>query len=266
MIALTFRARAGERFFHYLFIVANFVGLLAYYAMASDLGFLVIREANQVTRSGAFRQIFWPKYVFWVVEFPAVLLALGILSGISWASVLFNVALSWIWIIAYLVAAFTPTKYKWGFFAFGIMAQIVLGISMLLQGMRSANRVGSKSHYLGLAGWTNFLWLLYSLAWALSDGGNRIGVTASFIWFGILDIMLLTVVGFAVVFLSAKWDYHRLNIAFTQYGRVPATTGTFPEKEAVATPAGAPVGGHVGDPVGAPVGAPAGAHVGSSAV
>ncbi len=263
---MKYRARAGERFFHYIFIIANLVGLIAYYAMASDLAWRVVRESNQVSHSGLFRQIFWAKYVFWVVEFPAVILALGILSGVSWATIVFHIVLSWVWIISFLVGAFTATNYKWGFFAFGIMAQIALGVSMLYRGMRSSDRVGSKSHYLGLAGWTNFLWLLYSLAWALSDGGNRIGVTASFIWWGILDIMLLTVVGFAVVVLSSKWDYNRLNIAFTQYGRVPATTGTFPEKEAVATPAGGNVGGPVGGPVGGNVGAPVGAPVGSSAV
>ncbi|KAK3903848.1 hypothetical protein C8A05DRAFT_42979 [Staphylotrichum tortipilum] len=235
-IALQYRARAGERFFHYLFIVANFVGVIAYFAMASDLAFSAIQQADQVGRSGAVRQIFWAKYVFWVVAFPAVLLALGILSGISWASVVFNVALSWIWIISYLVAAFTATGYKWGFFAFGTVAYILLAVSTLTDGLKGADRAGVKRDYLALAGWLNLLWLLYPIAWALSDGGNYIGVTAGFIWFGILDILLLTGIGFAVLFFARRWDYGRLNIAFTQYGRVPAREGTFPEKHAAAPP------------------------------
>jgi bacteriorhodopsin len=247
LIALQFRARAGERFFHYLFIIANFAGLLAYYAMASDLAWVPIRQANQIARSGLLRQIFWAKYVFWVVEFPIVLIALGVLSGIAWATIAFHVALSWTWVLAYLVAALTPTKYKWGFFAFGLVAQIYLAVSTLRDGMTSANRVGIRRDYSALAGWVNLLWLLYPIAWALSDGGNYIGVTASFIWFGILDILLLTVVGFAFVFLSRRWDYGRLNIAFTQYGRVPAAQGTFPEKQAQGVapapdPAATPVG------------------------
>ncbi|KAK4240312.1 hypothetical protein C8A03DRAFT_13377 [Achaetomium macrosporum] len=237
LYALKFRARAGERFFHYLFIIANLVGLIAYYAMASDLAWDPVRQANQVGRSGVIRQIFWAKYVFWVVAFPTIIIALGVLSGIAWATIFFNVALSWVWIIGYLVAAYTPSNYKWGFFAFGLLAQIFLALSTLQHGLRSATRVGIKGDYFALAGWVNLLWLLYPIAWGLSDGGNYIGVTPSFIWFGILDVLLLTGVGFGIVFLSRRWDYGRLNIAFTQYGRVPHHPGTFPEKNTTATPA-----------------------------
>ena len=72
------------------------VGALAYYAQASDLGYVVVRQANQVRR-GYSRQIFWPKYVYWTVSFPAAILALGILSGVSWATMFYSVALSWVW-------------------------------------------------------------------------------------------------------------------------------------------------------------------------
>lgn len=206
--------------------------------MASDLAWSLIPQANQLGHSGLLRQIFWAKYVFWVVLFPTVIIALGVLSGISWATILFNVFLSWVWIIAYLVAAYTPSNYKWGFFAFGTLAWLFLALSTLRHGAKSADRVGIKKDYFSLAAWTNFLWMMYPLAWGLSDGGNRIGVVPSFIWFGILDVLLLTGLGFAIVFMSRRWDYGRLNIAFTQYGRVPASTGTFPEK--APAPASAP--------------------------
>ncbi|GAB1312970.1 hypothetical protein MFIFM68171_03180 [Madurella fahalii] len=237
LYGLKYRARAGERFFHYLFIVAAFVGLIAYFAMASDLAWDVILQANQVTRSGNTRQIFWAKYVFWVVAFPAVTIALGVISGIAWATIFFNVALSWVWVISYLVAAYTPSNYKWGFFAFGALAHIFLALSTMQHGLSSARRVGIRRDYTFLAGWTNLLWLLYPIAWGLSDGGNYIGVTASFIWFGILDLLLVTGTAFVIVFLSRRWDYNSLNIAFTQYGRVPARAGTFPEKDAPGTTA-----------------------------
>jgi bacteriorhodopsin len=211
---------------------------MAYYAMASDLAWSPVRQSNQLGRSGLIRQIFWAKYVLWVVMFPAIIVALGILSGVAWATIAYNVALSWVWIIGYLVAAYTPSNYKWGFFAFAMLAQIFLALSIMQHGLRSASRVGIKRDYLMLAGWTNFLWLLYPIAWGLSDGGNYIGVTPSFIWFGILDVLLLTGVGFAFILLSRRWDYGRLNIAFTQYGRVPHQPGAFPEKETAAPVAG----------------------------
>jgi bacteriorhodopsin len=93
-----------------------------------------------------------------------------------------------------------------------------------------------------LAGWLNLLWLMYPIAFGLSDGGNRIGVVGGFVFFGVLDLLMIPVLAAAVLMLSRRWDYSRLNIAFTQYGRVARSEGTYPEK---AAPAAA--GGVVGD-------------------
>jgi len=217
--ALSFKPLHGERVFHYLFKVSLLVGAISYFAMASDLGFLPIAAANEKDRDAS-RQIFFAKYIYWVVSFPTAILSLGLMSGVSWATIVFNIFVSWIWVVAYLVSAFTTTNYKWGFFAFGTVSFVSLAVSMMTTGLTSAKRVGSSSHYLMLAGWTCFLWLQYPLAFGLSDGGNRITVTAGFIWFGILDILMVPLLAFAILFFSRKWDYGKMNLHFTQYGRV----------------------------------------------
>lgn len=199
--------------------------------MAANLAWDVVSQRNQVRHHGPTRQIFWAKYVLWVVSFPAAILAMGILSGVSWATIVFNIFLSWIWVIGYLVATYVPSNYKWGFFAFAFLAHIFLAFETLFRARRSANRVGINRDYMMLSGWTNLLWLLYPIAWGVSDGGNVIGVTKSMIFFGILDVLFITTLSYAFVFLSRRWDYSRLNIAFTQYGRVPIA-GTYPEKHA----------------------------------
>jgi len=238
--AHSFKARAGERFFHYLFTIANLVGAITYFALASDLGFSVVSVSNNLNY-GLTRQIFFAKYINWVVSFPSVILALGVLSGVSWATIFYNIAFSWAWIISYLVGAYTTTNYKWGFFAFGTVAWIALAISTLTTGRTSAARVDISRDYILLAGWVNLLWLLYPIAWGLSDGGNKIGVTPGSVFFGVLDVLLIPVLTYATVVLSRKWDYNRLNIAFTQYGRVATSTGTFPEKAVAPAPATAAV-------------------------
>lgn len=63
--------------------------------MASDLAWDVISQVDQPQHGN--RQIFFAKYVYWVVSFPIVTLALGLISGISWASIFYNIALSWTW-------------------------------------------------------------------------------------------------------------------------------------------------------------------------
>jgi bacteriorhodopsin len=61
----------------------------------------------------------------------------------------------------------------------------------------------------------NVLWFLYPIAFGLTDGGNKIGVTGGFIFFGILDILSVPILSFAVLFFARKWDYRKLSIAFS---------------------------------------------------
>jgi bacteriorhodopsin len=229
---LTFVARSGEKIFHYLFNIALLVGSIAYFAQASDLGYALVHEVNA---NPGTRQIFWPKYVNWVVSFPSVVTALGLLSGVPWATIVYNIFLSWTWVVSYLVSAFTVSNYKWGFFAFGSVSWLLLAFNTI-SAASSAKRVGVARDHTLLSCWVNLLWLLYPIAFGLTDGGNRIGVTPGFIFFGVLDVFLVPVLSFAFLFMARRWDYGQLNLAFTRYGRVH-NAGQFPEK---TTTAGAP--------------------------
>lgn len=232
--ALGFRARFGEKIFHYIFTITLLAGTIAYYAHAADLGWTIRAVANSRPSPLWFRQIFWVKYVYHLVEFPAIAIALGLLSGVSWASIAYNVALAWTWIVAYIIAALTTSNYKWGFFAFGTFAYLILAYNTLLHGRTGANRVGVARDYSMLAGWTNLIWLCYPIAFGVSDGGNVIGVTPGAIFFGVLDFLLAPLIALGFLVLSRNWDYGRLNLAFTRYGRVHHA-GDHPEKATTAT-------------------------------
>lgn len=84
-------------------------------------------------------------------------------------------------------AAATPTNYKWGYYTIGTVAWLILVLGSFTIGRTSAARLGVSGHYLLLAGWVNLIWLLYPIAFGISDGGNVIGITQSFIFYGILD-------------------------------------------------------------------------------
>jgi bacteriorhodopsin len=130
-----------------------------------------------------------------------------LLSGVSWATIIFNIALSWIWVASWLSGALVHSTYKWGFFVFGTFSYFVLAASLLFTGIVTAKRANITTHYLGLGGWLVFLWFLYPIAWGLDDGGNVIRVTSGFIFFGILDILMVPPLAFAFLALSTKWDY-----------------------------------------------------------
>ncbi|KAK7757906.1 hypothetical protein SLS62_000284 [Diatrype stigma] len=233
--AASFRARFGEKIFHYIFSITLLAGTIAYYANAADLGYTVVGVVNDSPATSWTRQVFWVKYVYWLVEFPAIAIALGLLSGVSWATIFYNVALSWTWVVSYIISSLTTSNYKWGFFAFGTVAWLVLAYNTFFYGRTGATRVGVARDHTLLAGWVNFLWLIYPIAFGISDGGNTIGVTPGAIFFGVLDVLLAPVVAFGFLVFARNWDYGRLNLAFTRYGRV-YDAGQHPEKTSTATP------------------------------
>jgi bacteriorhodopsin len=215
MTALCFTVHESKRVFHYLFTVVLLVGSITYYSQAADLGFRVVPQADNLV-NGATRQIFYAKYINWAVSFPCISLALGLLSGISWNTIICNMAITWIWVATYLAAAYTTTEYKWGFFAFGTFSCIILLMSTMNECREEAQRIGIGRDYLVLASWPSFLWLLYPVAFGLTDGGNVIGVTAGFIFTGILDI-LTVIFSFVLLFIARRWDWHRLNLDFSEF-------------------------------------------------
>ncbi|EGS22878.1 uncharacterized protein CTHT_0013550 [Thermochaetoides thermophila DSM 1495] len=231
-IALSYIAKQNERIFHRIFTIAYLVGTVAYFAMGSNVGYLDALQPHQVDDNGDNRQMFWVKYVLWAVDFPLVSTALGIASGISWAEILYNVALAWTWIICYLIGTVIGDEYRWALYALGTLAWLLLAENTLVRGTQAAGRVGIKGDYLILAGWANLMWFLYALGYGLTDAGNVIRVTPSFIWFGITDLLLMLGVGFGIIVVFApRWDYGKLNLFFTQYGRVAVQEGNFPEKD-----------------------------------
>ncbi|TVY28484.1 Protein FDD123 [Lachnellula hyalina] len=227
VVGHSYVARSGEKIFHYLFTISLFVGAVAYFTMASDLGSTPI--ATSTGDSGT-RQIFYAKYINWFVGWAPILIAVGLVSGVSWATIIYNIGLSWVWIASWLSGALVATHYKWGFYAFGVFAYFLLVSSLLYTGSITARRLQIKSSYLLLSSWLTFIWVLYAIAYGLDDGGNEISVTSGFIFFGILDVLNVPVIACTVLFLSRNWDYRSLNLYFTQYGRV-AQGGEFPERE-----------------------------------
>ncbi|KAJ5675115.1 uncharacterized protein N7477_005049 [Penicillium maclennaniae] len=147
------------------------------------------------------RQMFWVKYVNWVVAWPSLALCLGLISGVSWTTMLCNIAIALQWPVCYLVGAFVTTSYKWGFFAFGTFGWLILAMSTINESREAAQLLGVDKDYIILSVWLNLLWLLYPIGWSLSDGGNKIGVTGTSVFFGVLDVLMVPGLTFLVLFL-----------------------------------------------------------------
>jgi bacteriorhodopsin len=171
----------------------------------------------------------WNRFLSW----PELIISIGLISGVSWSTIIYNILLLWIFIVCNLIGALTATTYKWGFFTFGTVSSLFLIFSLFITGLPTSTRLGIKNQYLGLASWISFLFLLYPIAWGLCDGGNEISVTSGVVFVGILDVLMVPTVAAGMLFLGRMWDYKALNIYFTQYGRAAMHSGEFLEKKSV---------------------------------
>ncbi|KAI1276571.1 family A G protein-coupled receptor-like protein [Xylaria sp. FL0933] len=202
-----FTSPESNRVFHYLYTLTILIGAVSYYAAASDLGWSAV---------GA-HQVFFVRYVNWAVAFPSAALGLGMLSGVSWVTIITNMTCSWVWGITYAASAYTTTSYKWGFFAFGSFTWLILALSTLNESREAAQRLGIARDYMILSGWANLVWLLYPIAFALSDGAHVLSVTGGFIFIGILDILMMPLWGVCFIILSRNWDYKKLHLNFSEH-------------------------------------------------
>lgn len=208
----------GERIFHYLLTIAAFVGLIAYFSMASDLGSTPVRQYMNNGPGALTRQIFYVRYIYWFVAWPLVLIALLLLTGLSWATILFAVTLLEIWVVSWLCGALVTTSYKWGYFTFGTFAYLVLAYLLLSWGIDSSRRLGASKSYSILAAILVVVWMVYPISWGLNEGSNRLSVTGEMIWYGILDLITVPFYGTLLLLLTRRFD-HSL-FPYTQHGRI----------------------------------------------
>ena len=190
----------------------NFIAAIAYFTKASNLGWAAIpveflRSDPEV--GGLTRQIFYVRYIDWFITVPLLLLALLLTCALPWPTILYTVAMGEIMVVMGLVGALVPTRYKWGFFAFGCAAFLFVVYNVVMEGRPYARSLGADVHraYTMCAYYQIALWFLYPIAWGLSEGGNVIASDSEAIFYGVLD--LLTKPVFSILLL---WSHRNIDI------------------------------------------------------
>jgi len=115
-----------HRIFHYITAAIVMVAAIAYFTMGSNLGFTPIevefhRSSKPVVR-GNYREIFYVRYIDWMITTPLLLLDLLLTAGLPWPTILWVILIDWVMIVTGLVGALVVSIYKWGYFAFGKLA------------------------------------------------------------------------------------------------------------------------------------------------
>ncbi|KAI1795942.1 heat shock protein 30 [Ganoderma leucocontextum] len=254
VIAWTFIRPRGTRVFHQIAVIVLATATIAYFSMGSDLGATPIQpEFNR--GSTIARQIWYVRYIQYFITLPLLLLLLLLATGVSFSDIFTTLFMGWILVVTGLVGALVRSSYKWGYFAFGVLALFYIWYSLLINAPRTTFAVGGamRGRYWSGAAYFSFLLLLYPIAWAICEGSNNISPTGEFIWYGILDILAGPVFLFGFLASLRTVDYTGFGFTSTKYSQTmpyeggggPAmrdTTGhaTGAPTEPVAEPAPAP--------------------------
>jgi len=234
---LAFRKPASDRVFNYITASITMVAAIAYFTMGANLGFTPIgvefhRSNHRV--AGQNREIFYVRYIDWVITTPLLLLDLLLTAGMPWPSILAVILVDEVMIITGLIGALVQSRYKWAYFVFGCAALLYVVYKLAISGRRRAYALGSDVHqvYLSCGILTLFLWFLYPIAWGVSEGGNVIAPDSEAVFYGILDILAKPVFGALLLFGHRGIEPSRLGLRIRDYDHVP-TASTHGEKAPV---------------------------------
>jgi bacteriorhodopsin len=205
---LSMRLKAQDRTLHLFNIAILSTASVAYFCMASDLGFTPI-EVLQGGPGG--RQFWYVRYIDWVITTPLLLTELLLTAGLPMNIIVSSVFADEVMIVCGLIGGLVPTVYKWAFYVFGCVAMFWVFWN-ILSGIKSAEKIGGFKHrrvYIILTAWMLVLWSLYPVAWGLSEGSNSISVTGEMIFYGILDVFAKPGFAALTLFLHRNMDVQK---------------------------------------------------------
>jgi bacteriorhodopsin len=207
----------GNRFFHHITAFATLIAAIAYFTMASNLGWTGItvewhRSNHRV--AGDTRQIFYVRYIEWFLTTPLILSNLFFVAGMPWQSLAQITILSWVMVVTRLVGALVSTTYKWGYFVFGAVTYFYIVYELLFSVRTHATSLGDdiRKAYFFPAALQSLIWLLYPIAWGVCEGGNVIAPDSEAVFYGILDILTIVCIQALLLFGLRDIDSARLGV------------------------------------------------------
>ncbi|KAG8534159.1 uncharacterized protein KY384_001003 [Bacidia gigantensis] len=232
IVGLSFTKPRNHRIFHYITAAITMVAAIAYFTMGADLGETGIKVEfmrNNPKVHGTTREIFYVRYIDWVITTPLLLMDLLLTAALPWPTVMYTILINEIMVITGLIGALVTSSYKWGYFVFGCFAFLWVAWTVTWTARKHANALGADigRTYLICGVWTIFLWFLYPIAWGLSEGGNVIAPDSEAVFYGILDILAKPVFGALLLWGHKDIDPARLGLNIKDYLEDPtsATNG-----------------------------------------
>jgi len=145
-------------------------------------------------------------------------------AGLPWPTIVWVIFMDWVMIITGLIGALTPSRWKWGWWTFGCFAMFYVFYALAGIGRSRAKLLGQDVYrtYMMCGVLTLGVWLLYPVAWAVSEGANIIPPDSEAVFYGVLDLLAKPV--FSMMLIAGHWniDPERLGLSIN-YGDELAT-------------------------------------------
>ncbi|KAL1305966.1 hypothetical protein AAFC00_004103 [Neodothiora populina] len=211
-----------HRVFHYITAAITMVAAIAYFSMASNLGWTPIDvefQRSDPKVRGINREIFYVRYIDWFITTPLLLMDLLLTAGMPWPTILFVILVDEVMIVTGLVGALVRSSYKWGYFTFGCVALLYIVYVLVWEARRHANALGNDVGrvFLLCGSLTTLLWVLYPIAWGVCEGGNVIAPDSEVAFYSVLDLMAKPVFGALLIWGHRDIDPARLGLYIHDY-------------------------------------------------
>ncbi|SOV10009.1 related to YRO2 - strong similarity to HSP30 heat shock protein Yro1p [Ustilago sp. UG-2017a] len=215
------RVPRNRRAFHYLLIAALAISTISWFSMASDLGStpVTVQFLRNNPLGGGFggyptRQIWYSRYIDWFLTSSLLLLSLLLITALPLSVIFITLFFNLLMIVCGLLGALTRSRYKWGYFVFACAALAYVLYQIFASGLRSARRLGGGfgRAFLTASTLLAIIWPMYAICWALSEGGNAIGVSEEFLWYGLLDLFTKPIFAFLLLSMLRNCDYNALRL------------------------------------------------------
>ncbi|KAL1408024.1 hypothetical protein Q8F55_004821 [Vanrija albida] len=231
----TTRVVRASRVWHHFVVINLSIMAVAYFSMASDLGWTPVRtEFGHYQGEGLPRQIFWVRYVDWILSVIFLVLPATLASPLNLGDTLAAVFLAVLTYTLRLVGALTPSTYKWGFFTMSLASSWALLGYLVLPVRRGAATLGGdygrlSALFAGSA--VLFLGVLHPICWALAEGGNVISVTSEMVFYAVIDVLLRPVGLTFFLYRLGALDTRVLGLTAGKYTLDGGVAGTLEHSE-----------------------------------
>lgn len=202
---------------HVAALLSSAILAFTYFTLASNLGWATTPvEFHHVTVSDPIspdqyvRQVFYARYIGWFLAWPVFLflfefvghgLKLENLNTKTFATYALEVGGSEVFVLGLLISLLIHSTYKWGYFTFSSAA--LLFILTIINYNAFKNYTFSNLIKLTLVLF-NVIWILYPVAFGLSEGGNVIQPDSEAVFYGILDLILFAIIPLIFAYQSVK--------------------------------------------------------------